>query len=175
MSLGTYGTVRCADVSPSDVEIFYTYSENRFSNNSEVNELDSNLVLKKIDNPNNVGEILGGLYNLELPTSVFNKKGIFNILIRPKRISATIVDCGVLASNDGIKGIIFDMQTIDNNDQFRLENSGLVGYRVEFLSSDLNTSERKIQNMFRSKTPSPTTTKQSSMSEALHPLEILCV
>lgn len=149
MSLGTYGIVRCADVSPSDVEIFYTYSKNRFSSNSEVFELDSNLVLKKIDNPNNVGEILGGLYNLELPTTVFNKKGIFNILIRPKRIFATIVDCGVLASNDNIKGIIFDMQTIDNNDQFRLENNGLIGYRVEFLNSDLNTSERKLQNIFR--------------------------
>ncbi len=40
MSLGSYGIVRPADVSPSDIDIFYTYSPSRdFGNQTALNKL----------------------------------------------------------------------------------------------------------------------------------------
>jgi len=72
MALGTYGITRPADMSPEDVEIIMNYTPSR--------DVTQNFVLKKLDaaslltpyfNNNetggNVNEILGGLYNLQLP------------------------------------------------------------------------------------------------------------
>ena len=88
MATGTYGTIRPADVSPEDVEIIMNYTPSR--------DVTQNFVLKKLDaaslltpyfNNNetggNVNEILGGLYNLQLPAAEFNvivSSGLTNIL-----------------------------------------------------------------------------------------------
>lgn len=150
MATGNYGTIRPADVSVEDVEIFYSYTPNRESITSvELISLDPAQVLIPASNPNNVSEIFGGLYTLKLPTSVFGTKGFYNIIIRPKQIRATIQDCAVLIDNQDVKGIVFDINQIPLEFQNRFENGNLVGYRIEYLKEQIGTGQDKIQNLFR--------------------------
>lgn len=146
MATGIYGTVRPADVSPQDVEIFYTFQDSVNTKATTVNTLNPIEVLEKYDHPNNVGRIIGGLYNLKLPTNIFNTKGIYTLMIRPKEIQTTILDCGILSAKPDIRGIIFDLSEIDTEDLAKFENNGLIGYRIEFLTFDPNSEEKKIQN-----------------------------
>lgn len=149
MATGNYGIIRSADVSSDDIEVFYTYSPDRATKTTEVLKLDASQVIEKLDDPDNAGLILGGLYNLVLPTATFNQIGIYNIFIRPKRIRTTITDCGVLASKPSIRGVIFNLQEIDSTDVSRFENNGLTGYRIEYIEPSANVEEKKIQNLFR--------------------------
>jgi len=150
MATGNYGTIRPADVSIDDVEIFYSYTPNRESLTTvELQSLDPAQVLIPANNPNNVSEIFGGLYTLKLPTSVFGSKGFYSIVIRPKQIRTTIQDCGVLIDNQDVKGIVFDINQIPLELQNRFENGNLVGYRVEYLKEQTGTGQDKIQNLFR--------------------------
>lgn len=150
MATGNYGTIRPADVSVEDVEIFYSYTPNRESITSvELFPLDPSQVLIPASDPNNVSEIFGGLYTLKLPTTVFGTKGFYNIIIRPKQIRTTIQDCSVLIDNQYVKGIVFDINQIPLEFQNRFENGNLVGYRVEYLKEQSGTGQDKIQNLFR--------------------------
>lgn len=150
MATGNYGTIRPADVSVDDVEIFYSYTPNRESLiDVELLPLDPAQVLIPANNPNNVSEIFGGLYTLKLPTSVFGTKGFYNVIIRPKQIRTTIQDCGVLIDNQDVKGLVFDINQIPLELQNRFENGNLVGYRVEYLKEELGTGQDKLQNMYR--------------------------
>jgi hypothetical protein len=149
MANGTYGIVRPADVDINDIEAFYTYSPNRTTQATIIQQLNPQEILTKIDHPTQVNRILGGLYNLRLPTTTFSDIGIYNIYIRPKEIKLRIRDCGVLAINNDIKGLIFDLNDVPAEDLFRFENNGLMGYRIEYMSVNPNLSERKIQNLFR--------------------------
>ncbi len=150
MATGNYGTIRPADVSVDDVEIFYSYTPNRESLiDVELLPLDPAQVLIPATNPSNVSEIFGGLYTLKLPTSVFGTKGFYNIIIRPKQIRTTIQDCGVLVDNQDVKGLVFDINQIPLELQNRFENGNLVGYRVEYLKEELGTGQDKLQNMYR--------------------------
>lgn len=149
MATGVYGTIRPADLSPSDIEITVFYSENRESPNTNVFKLpSSNLV--EINNPNSTNgfETFGGLYTLKLPVTSFSSKGIYTIVFKPVEIRTKIVDCGVLSAFPDIKGILFD--TSDPNlTPFlgRFENNNLVGYRVEYLNQ--TGDDKKIKNLFR--------------------------
>jgi len=110
MATGNYGTIRPADVSINDVEIFYSYTPNReLITDVQLTPLDPAEVLIPASNPNNTNEIFGGLYTLKLPTNVFGAKGFFNIIIRPRQIRTTIQDCSVLIDNQDVKGIVFDI------------------------------------------------------------------
>ena len=150
MATGNYGTIRPADVSIDDVEIFYSYTPNRESLTTvELQSLDPAQVLIPANNPNNVSEIFGGLYTLKLPTSVFGTKGYYSIIIRPKQIRVTIQDCAVLIDNQDVKGIVFDINQIPLELQNRFENGNLVGYRVEYIKEQTGTGQDKIQNLFR--------------------------
>ena len=150
MATGNYGTIRPADVSVEDVEIFYSYTPNRESITSvELFPLDPSQVLIPASDPNNGTEIFGGLYTLKLPTTVFGTKGFYNIIIRPKQIRTTIQDCSVLIDNQDVKGIVFDINQIPLEFQNRFENGNLVGYRVEYLKEQSGTGQDKIQNLFR--------------------------
>jgi hypothetical protein len=151
MSTGNYGTIRPADVSVNDMEIYYHYSPSR-STTGNVNLIkisNPNEIIKKVDDPSNPGQIFGGMYTLTLPTTIFNLKGIYSIIIRPKQISTNIIDCGILSAFPDIKGVIFDASTISAEDINKFENQGLVGYRIEYLSTDPTANEKKIQNLFR--------------------------
>ena len=156
MATGTYGTVRPADISPDDVEIFYHYTPSRDSiGNPNLIKLESNDVLSKIDNPNkgqsNVTtfEVFGGLYTLKLPVSDFGNKGVYTIIIKPIEIRTTIVDVGVLSAYPDIKGLVFDLSNIPTTFLSKFENDGLVGYRLEYLNTNSSGSDAKINNFFR--------------------------
>ena len=63
MSTGNYGTIRPADVSVDDIEMFYHKTASRDDvSDTILQPLDPSEVLVKVDNPNNAGEIFGGLY-----------------------------------------------------------------------------------------------------------------
>ena len=151
MASGVYGTIRPADMSPSDVEMTVFYSANRESSNTKIFKLDSSNLLQ-ISNPNNTNgfEIFGGLYTLILPISEFGSKGIYTITFKPREIRTKIVDCGVLSAFPDIKGIVLDTSdpNVFNNIE-AFENNNLVGYRVEYINSDTSAADRKIKNFFR--------------------------
>ncbi len=150
MSSGNYGIIRPADVSPNDMDAFYHFTPSRDVIGSvNLTRLNPNQIVKKIDNPDIQGQIFGGLYTLQLPTSIFNQKGFYTIVIKPKEIRLPILDCGVLSSFSEIRGIIFDGTQIPPADVSKFENGSLVGYRIEYMSTDPNASEKKIQNLFR--------------------------
>jgi hypothetical protein len=150
MASGNYGTIRPADVSINDVEIFYSYTPNReLVVDVQLIPLNPAEVLIPAVNPSNTNEIFGGLYTLKLPTNVFGAKGFFNIIIRPRQIRTTIQDCSVLIDNQDVKGIVFDINQIPLDLQNRFENGNLVGYRVEYLKEETGTGQDKIQNLFR--------------------------
>jgi len=151
MATGTYGTIRPADVSPEDVEIILNYTESRdVTDNFLLTTLNSQEVLTPYFNNENTGgnadvEILGGLYNLRLPSDQFNALGIYNIYIRPAQIRTTITDCGVLSALPNVKGLIFNIEAVPAQFRNKFVSQGLVGFRVEYLNDD----GTKIPNFFR--------------------------
>ena len=150
MSTGNYGTIRPADVSVDDIEMFYHKTASRDDvSDTILQPLDPSEVLVKVDNPKNAGEIFGGLYTLKLPTSIFGSKGIYTIIIRPKQIRTTIVDCGVLASNSDVVGMVLDYSSIPAANRSSFENGQLVGHRIEYLNTNSSAGEKKINNLFR--------------------------
>jgi hypothetical protein len=151
MAIGTYGTIRGADVSPEDVDIILHYTPSRDStDNFVLKSLDAKTILRPYFNNQNTGgnaniEILGGLYNLTLPSTEFNALGIYTMYIRPAQIRTTINDCGVLSALPNVKGIIINLDTVPSQFRNKFIAQGLVGYRVEYL----NTDGSKIPNFFR--------------------------
>lgn len=155
MAVGSYGIIRPADVSPSDVEILYHYTPNRLSTNTPIlKKLVSEDILTPIFHnsettdsttaPNN--EILGGLYNLKLKASEFSDLGIYTLHFRSKQIRTSITDCGVLASLPSVRGLIIDLTNVPSVDKNKFTPQGLVGYRVEYINSATN---QKIPNFYR--------------------------
>jgi hypothetical protein len=151
MALGTYGTTRPADMSPEDVEIILNYTPSRdVTENFILKKLDAASILKPYfhnsDTGGNAGvEILGGLYNLKLPSSEFNQLGIYTLYLRPAEIRTSITDCGVLSSLPNVKGIIIDLNNVPQSYRNRFVNQGLVGFRIEYLNSD----GTKVPNFYR--------------------------
>ena len=151
MATGTYGTIRPADVSPTDVDIILNYTESRdVTNDFQLTKLNSSAVLTPYFHNTNTGgnsgvEILGGLFNLRLPSNIFNQLGIYTLYIRPAEIRTRITDCGILAALPNIKGIVIDISNVPVSFRDKFVNQGLIGYRVEYLQ----TSGAKIPNFFR--------------------------
>jgi len=151
MAVGTYGTIRPSDVSPEDVEIILNYTPSRDeTNNFVLKKLNSSAILKPYFNNTSTGvnnnvEILGGLYNLTLPSNEFNKIGIYTLYIRPSVIRTTILDCGVLSALPNVRGLVIDLNSVPVEYRNKFVNQGLVGFRVEYLNSD----GTKIPNFFR--------------------------
>lgn len=149
MSNGVYGIKRGADVELADIEVLMNYTPNRNTRKTEIIKLPTEEVLLTNTNPNGNGnEILGGMYTLKLPKQYFNNKGIYTILIRPLEIRTRIADVGVLSSQPNIRGLVFDLTSIDQNLLGKFQNNKLVGYRIEYLDS-ANASDPKMKNIFR--------------------------
>ena len=153
---GTYGIVRPADINPDDVEIFYHYTPSRDKiGNTNLNKLNPNDVLIKIDNPNkgksgiSAFEVFGGMYTLKLPVATFSTKGFYTIYIKPAEIRTKIIDCGSLSAYPDIKGIIFDISSVPSEFLGKFENNGLVGYRIEYLDTNTAATDAKLNNFFR--------------------------
>ena len=153
MAVGSYGTIRPADVSPSDVEIFFHYVSGRTSTAPvQFKKLNSEDVLTPVYHNSDTTdslypdkEILGGLYNLKLSSSDFDELGVYTLHIRPKQIRTSITDCGILASLPSVRGIIVDLSIVPPGDKNKFTPQGLTGYRIEYLNDDGS----KIPNFYR--------------------------
>jgi hypothetical protein len=153
LATGILGINRGADVTPSDVEIFYTYSPSRDSQSGPLTNIPNpENILIPINNPNrvqsgsNTFETFGGLYTLKLPVSIFSTVGIYTIIIKPVEIRTSIIDVGVLSAFPNINGLIFDLSTIPTNLANRFDNNNLIGYRVEYLTN--TGADSKVNNVF---------------------------
>jgi len=173
MAVGSYGTIRPADVSPADVDIFYHYVSGRTASAEvQFEKLDNSqdILTPVFHNANTGGnadtEILGGLYNLKLESTRFSELGIYTLYLRPKQIRTTVSDCGVLSSLPSVRGLVIDLSVIDPADRNKFVPQGLVGYRIEYLDAD---SGAKIPNFFRIVTSSfycePITSNLSNSSQ----------
>ena len=151
MATGTYGTIRPSDVSPEDVDIIMLYTPSRDeTNNFVLTKLNSVSLLRPYFNNAQTGgntdvEVLGGLYNLKLPSDQFNKLGIYTLYLRPTEIRTTILDCGVLSALPNVRGLVIDLNAVPAEFRNRFINQGLIGYRIEYL----NDNGTKIPNFFR--------------------------
>ena len=151
MAIGSYGTIRPSDVSPSDVEIIMNYTATRDVTDSFVlTKLDAQTILRPYFNNSETGgnagvEVLGGLYNLTLPANQFNALGIYTLYLRPVQIRTTITDCGVLSALPNVKGIVINLADVPTQYINKFVSQGLVGFRIEYLNPDGS----KIPNFFR--------------------------
>lgn len=160
MSIGAYGVVRAADVSPEDVEILYHYVADRNANSQvRLKTLDSTAILTPVfHNSETAGttnptfqpvadvEILGGLYNLKLESTDFSELGIYTLHLRPRQIRTKITDCGVLASLPSVRGLVIDLSNVLSTDRNKFTPQDLVGHRIEYINS---TDSKKIPNFYR--------------------------
>ena len=143
-SSGVYGTKIGSMVSPSDVDIFYTYSPTRNSLdalNASFKRLDSSLLMQtNIDESNNTYQydnVLEGLYNLKLPIEYFGQKGFYTIYIKPKEMETVLTDIGVLSAFPDVKGLVIDTSKITDTTlkNLLLMNNALVGYRIIYFDN----------------------------------------
>lgn len=150
---GVYGTKIGSIVNPSDVDIFYSYSQTRNSIdalNAKFKRLNSELLIQSnLEGENNnfqYDNVIEGLYNLKLPLEYFGKKGFYTIYIKPKEIETIITDIGVLSAYPDIKGIVIDVSKITDStlkNQLLINNS-LVGYRIIYFDNNF-----KRENHYR--------------------------
>ena len=152
MAVGSYGTIRPADVSPADVDIYYHFVSGRTASTEvQFEKIDNSQdILTPVFHNDSTGgnsgtELLGGMYNLKLESSRFSELGIYTLYLRPKQIRTVVSDCGVLSSLPSVRGLIIDISQIDAGDTNKFTHQGLVGYRVEYLDD----SGAKIPNFFR--------------------------
>ena len=154
MAIGVYGNIRPSDVSPSDVDIYYTFAPDRTTQVTETKSLVSSDILSEEYLPEDeqvVGEenLLEGFYTVNLPSTTFNEVGIYTLYFRPKILKPItggdhikIVDCGVLSALPTVKGIVIDGNQLDTD---LTANNALQGYKIEYLDIDGN----KIRNLVR--------------------------
>lgn len=172
MAVGSYGTIRPADVSPEDVEILLHYVADRVATTEpSVSKLDSVDILTPIFHNSETGgtadtEILGGMYNLRLNSDTFSDLGIYTLHLRPKQIRTTITDCGVLASLPSVRGIVVDLGGVGDDDKNKFVPQGLVGYRIEYIDM---TNNKKVPNFYKIVTSSfycePVTTNLTNTTQ----------
>jgi len=152
MAIGSYGTVRPADVSPEDVDIYYHYVKDRnTASDVTLKTLDATSVLTPVYHNDDTGgtanvEILGGLYNLKLEAGDFSDLGVYTLHLRPKQIRTTITDCGVLASLPSVRGLVIDLSNVPSIDLNKFSPQGLVGYRIEYINP---SDSKKVPNFYR--------------------------
>lgn len=151
----TYGTVKpsLVDVA-NDVEIWYSYRPSRSNEDPDLRKF------TKINDVTSVFEIatvndsdievsdktLPGMYTLNLPISIFGRKGIYTVYIKPKEIFCTIKDVGSLAAYPDTNGIIIDINDYPSQSNL-FSSDNLVGYRIEYF--DLASDGLKRQNYYR--------------------------
>lgn len=147
----TYGVVKPSLITDiaQDVEIWYKYRPTRNSEDDDyrtfqkVDDPTSMLSCSEIssDNASTSDVRLPGMYELSLPTSVFGNVGFYTVYIKPREISCTIKDVGALAAYPDIKGIVIDLNDVDDRTLFA--NDNLTGYRVEYFDYGSDGLERQ--------------------------------
>jgi len=149
MAVGVYGINKPANIDPSkDCEIYYHFRPTRNSSDPEFGEKfksgnPSELLIqsKYIKQGQPVSDNLIGMFTLNLPLSVFNKKGIYTLLITPKRCFTTIADApAVLSAFPDVRGVIIDSSKVKDLTSAQLDNGNLVGWRIDYYDSGGNLS-----------------------------------
>ncbi|MDB4326196.1 hypothetical protein N9966_00105 [bacterium] len=144
MATGNYGIVRPSDVSSEDIQIFYNFAPNRQTPVSAMIELEASSLLNDISEPllvNGISQNYEGLKNLTLPADQFGAVGIYNLMVKPRRILLEITDCGVLSSAPDVKGIVLNTADLPTN---LTADNALIGFRIEYYDQN-----GKIRNLFR--------------------------
>lgn len=166
MSIGVYGINRPADINIEDIDIFYNYTEDRSIINNDIFRLEATDVLTEMNIPEDeqgdTDSLLEGLYNLNLPASIFNELGIYTIYIKPKSFITTITDCGVLSSLPNIRGIVLDENDIPENLR---GNNDLQGYRIEYYDTDGTKIRNRIRHIITSNKVSPINENNGNTSQ----------
>ena len=147
MAIGNYGTIRPSDVNIEDIQVLYRFQPNRETEPSEFIEIDSTSVLSETLLPEDLqtdGEdnLLEGMYNLTLPATVFSELGIYTLFLRPRINRLQITDCGVLSADPTVKGIVLNVNDLDENLR---ANNALQGFKIEYINSD----GTKLRNVVR--------------------------
>jgi len=146
MALGVTGIIRPSTVDLADMEVLYSFTSDRITQPSDFLQLDVNQVISKRFLSTGSKQVLQGMYTLKLPAAVFTGIGYYTLLIRPKQITTTILDCGVLSQLPDQKGIVLDANTRELQALAeKLNPGGLSGFRVEYINSDDNSI---IPNLF---------------------------
>lgn len=151
MSVGAYGQTIPIYIKPTEVndsvDIFYAYHETRTYDavkNSQFFRLDSSVLqpCRRDMNGNSgvIDDVIEGMYTLQLPLNVFNKKGFYTVYIQPKEVEAKIIDVGNLMAFPNVRGIVLDTEDIKNQvlKTRAKDNDALIGYRVILLDDTGN-------------------------------------
>lgn len=147
MANGLYGQTIPANVTSDDIEIWYSFSENRNSSNAgnaTFKKLESNILRQQTREVNGLSDnILEGAYKLNLPLNIFNKKGFYTVYIKPKEIHAKILDVSTLAEFEDINGIVISTSSISSAVDKNLlkTNNSLVGYRIVYIGDSGNRED----------------------------------
>ena len=148
MSIGVYGTNIPIHIDSNKlsslVDISYCYNESRAYDSlssSKFTSLPSSVLAnctREVESDSNLGEIVDGMYTLQLPLSDFNKKGFYTVYIKPKEYAINITDVGCLSAYSDVRGIILDTNAISDKNIMDMArtNNGLVGFRIVFLDEN---------------------------------------
>ena len=133
MISGIFGSIRPAKIVPyRDADVLYHYRPSRGVEDEDFKGykfLDpSEVLIPAVTDEKR--EVIDGVYDLRLPLDEFNKKGIYTIYIRPKEVTARLVDVSVLSSYPDVRGVVFNAGDIGG-----AEN--LVGYRMELPTGEI--------------------------------------
>lgn len=167
MATGNFGSIRPADVNISDLDVLYSFTPNRDTLATTFFRLNSTDVLTEVklpsaDQVSGEENLLEGVYNLKLPSTVFNQIGIYTVYIRPKVIRVRIADCGVLSSLPSIKGIVLNSSDLPSN---LISNNGLQGYRIEYIETDGTKMRNTVRYITTSNKAIPVTENIGNTSQ----------
>lgn len=147
----TYGTVKPSVIDVAkDVEIWWQYKPTRSTTETEYSKY-SKLSSEETQNmfrsaevnnieDNGKTELLPGMFELSLPASIFGNVGFYTLYIKPKEIICTIQDVGALTAYPETRGIVINMNNIDNDNRSLFQSDNLTGYRVEYFGMDESTT-----------------------------------
>lgn len=142
MSVGIYGNKTLSDVTFSDVDILYGYSPDKYTpiTNQQLTPLYNSITNSDFFKLNGSD----GAYNLRMPATIFNKIGIYTILITGKSYQTTVIDCSFVVKNTDKEIQISKKGIVIPKLQFGSTGS-LIGYRVQYF----NSNGLKINNLHK--------------------------
>jgi hypothetical protein len=167
MAIGTYGVVRPSDVRVEDIDIYYNYMADRYTQPTAIVKIpDPTQLISTIEYDDNIAgysqNLVEGLYNLTLPATFFNNLGIYTLYFKPKMTSSVIVDCSVLSALPTVKGIVLDISSLPS--ELRANNS-MQGYRVEYVNSDGTKRRNTVRYIITSNRVSPVSENVGNTSQ----------
>ena len=175
MAIGTYVNIRPSDVSPLDMEIYYTFTPDRETIATETNSLVSTdivseFLLPATEQTGGEENLMEGLYRLNLPATTFNQIGIYTLYFRPKILKdintdghIVIQDCGVLSARPTVKGIVIDGNQLDVDLR---ANNALQGYKIEYINLDGTKLRNTVRYVVTSNKVIPVTENIGNTSQS---------